>query len=436
MNKITCKFGGTSLADAERIRRAAEIVRADPARRFVVPSAPGKRHGEDKKITDVLIAWHHMVRDGLDPEQPIGIVTERFANLRDDLSVDVDIERHIAGTAETASKLEGPDFLGSRGEYLNGLLMAKLLDATFVDPMDCVRFAVGGGIDPCTYEQLGERLRGDGIFVVPGYYGSDHDGQVRTFGRGGSDVTGSIVARASGSSLYENWTDVSGIRVTDPRMVPDARRIDEITYGELRELAYMGAEVVHDEAIFPLRETGIPMNIRNTNDLDDPGTMIVAERETDRPVCGIAARAGFTMINIEKTLMNREIGFAWRALSVLEQHRVSFEHMPSGIDTISLIINDEELDRNGEAIVEDINRVCQPDRITLAPGLALIATVGQAMNHHIGVAARLCTALAEAGVNLRVLDQGSSEMNIIVGVEEHDITTAVQAIYKAFEDWR
>lgn len=435
MDKITCKFGGTSLADAGRIKAVAEIVQSDPRRRFIVPSAPGKRNADDKKITDLLIAWFHMLQDGLEPDQPRRLVQDRFCTLRDELGVDVDIESHFAEIDDAARNYATVDYLASRGEYLNARLLAELFGAQFVDPSGAILFTPEGMLDPKTYDTLGKLLEGDGLFVVPGFYGTDHNGDIRTFSRGGSDVTGSIVARASGSILYENWTDVSGIRMTDPRIVPDARRIDEITYGELRELAYMGAEVVHDEAIFPLIESKIPMNIRNTNDPENPGTMILSARETTRPVCGIAARAGFTMINIEKTLMNREIGFAWRALSVLEQHRVSFEHMPSGIDTISLIIKDEELDRNGAAVVEGINRVCRPDRITLAPGLALIATVGQAMNHHVGVAARLCTALAEAGVNLRVLDQGSSEMNIIVGVEEHDIVTAVQAIYTAFQDW-
>ncbi|MCH7909269.1 MAG: aspartate kinase, partial [Candidatus Hydrogenedentes bacterium] len=378
----------------------------------------------------------YLVQDGLDPEQPAQIVSDRFTELRDELGVDVDIESHIEDIKRAAQKAESPAFLMSRGEYLNALLIAGLLDATFVDPSACIRFDAQGHLDPATYALLGERLTGDGLFVVPGFYGATTDGEIQTFSRGGSDVTGSIVARASASTLYENWTDVSGIRMTDPRIVPDARRIEEITYGELRELAYMGAEVVHDEAVFPLRDSGIPMNIRNTTEPDNPGTMIVSERESAFPVCGIAARKGFTMINIEKALMNKEVGFAYRALSVLEQHRVSFEHMPSGIDTVSLIVKDEKIEQHGDAIVEDIKRVCQPDRVYLSSGLALIATVGQSMNHHVGVAARLCGALADAGVNLRVLDQGSSEMNIIVGVEDDDLEVAVTAIYNAFNNWK
>lgn len=435
MESITCKFGGTSLADADAIRAAMAIVRGDPRRRFVVPSAPGKRSEDDKKITDLLLGWYHALQNDLDPAQPIATVRERFTTLAEALGSRLDIEAEIAAIQTTALDHEEPDFMASRGEHLNGKLIAELLGATFVEPAEHIRFDAEGNLDETTYETLGAALSGDGVFVVPGFYGADAAGRIRTFSRGGSDVTGSIVARASGSILYENWTDVSGIRMTDPRMVPDARRIEEITYGELRELAYMGASVVHDEAIFPLRSAGIPMNIRNSRAPDEPGTMIVREREPVKAVCGIAGRPGFSMINIEKTMMNREVGFARRVLSILERHQVSFEHMPTGIDTISLIVINEELKQHGESIVLEIDRTLEPDRVSLTPGIALIATVGEGMNHHVGVAARLCGALAEASVNVRVLDQGSSEMNIIVGVDELDMEKAVRAIYDAFADW-
>jgi aspartate kinase len=326
--------------------------------------------------------------------------------------------------------------MASRGEYLCGRLMAEYLAAAFVDPAECIQFDEEGLLDTVSYELLGRRLEGPGLFVVPGFYGSTPDGRVKTFSRGGSDITGSIVARAACSSLYENWTDVSGFRMADPRIVPNAKHIAEITYAELRELSYMGASVLHDEAIFPVREPGIPINIRNTKAPEDPGTLIVRSRESTTPVVGIAGRRDFTMINIEKALMNKEIGFGRRVLSVLEEHGVSFEHMPTGIDTISLIVQDGQLANHGAAVLKGIERTCQPDRVTLAPGLALIATVGQGMNHHVGVAGRLCTALAEAGVNLRVINQGSSEMNIIVGVEESDLEKAVRTIYNAFETWK
>jgi len=435
MADITCKFGGSSLADADGIRRAVGIVESNPQRRFIVPSAPGKRGPEDKKITDLLLAWHGLAVGGLDPGQPAGIIRDRFAELAAALGVQFDIKGHLNDVAAQATQHAEPDFLASRGEYLNGRLMAEVLGAAFVDPADCIKFDYEGNLDPATYDLLAERLQGDGLFVVPGFYGSLPDGKVKTFSRGGSDVTGAIVARASRSELYENWTDVSGFCMADPSIVPEARRIGTITYAELRELSYMGARVLHDEAIFPVREPGIPINIRNTNDPAGPGTMIVRTRKSSRPVVGIAGLKGFSMINIEKALMNKEVGFGHRVLSVLVDHSISFEHMPTGIDTISLILRDEELDAHGESVIRGIERRCSPDRVTLQPRLALIATVGQDMSHHIGVAGRLCTALAEARVNLRVIDQGSSEMNIIVGVEEEDLERAVRAIYEAFKTW-
>ncbi len=435
MERITSKFGGTSLADAAAIRGAVDIVNANPARRFVVPSAPGKRSPEDKKITDLLYVWHRLLKDDLDPAQARDIIFERFSVLTHDLGLKLDVNAQFKAIDRRAENYSTPDFLASRGEFLTGLIVAELLGAVFVDPAECIRFNYEGELLEETYTMLGERLAGDGRFVVPGFYGADPKGRIRTFSRGGSDVTGSIVARASKSDLYENWTDVSGFRMTDPRIVPHAQRIDEITYSELRELSYMGANVLHDEAIFPVRRVGVPINIRNSSEPDNPGTMILPRREATQPVRGIAARKGFSMINIEKALMNKEIGFGRRVLGILEHYKVSFEHMPTGIDTISLIVKDEVLGDHGDAIVKEIEKRCDPDRVSLTSGLALIATVGQGMNHYIGVAARLCTALAEARVNLRVIDQGSSETNIIVGVEENDMERAVLAIYNAFQNW-
>ncbi|MDP7638804.1 MAG: aspartate kinase, partial [Candidatus Hydrogenedentes bacterium] len=347
----------------------------------------------------------------------------------------LDFQAEIAAMAANVADYTIPDYLISRGEYLNGRLIAERLNADFVDPAEFIKFDFEGRLDPVSYDRLGERLSGEGLFVVPGFYGSDPDGRIKTFSRGGSDVTGAIVARATGSDLYENWTDVSGFRMTDPRIVPKARRIEEITYLELRELAYMGASVLHDEAIFPIRDQGIPINIRNTNDPKNNGTMIVAEREATHPICGIASRAGFSMINIEKTLMNKEIGFGRRVLGILEAFGINFEHMPTGIDTISLIVKDEELQHHGEAVLDSIQTQCKPDKLSISKDIALIATVGQAMNNHIGVAGRLCVALADAEINIRVIDQGSSETNIIIGVHADDLDLAVNAIYDAFETW-
>lgn len=436
MSGITCKFGGTSLADAACVRNVEKIIRANPARRFIVPSAPGKRFAEDKKVTDLLLAWHSLVTQKLDASQPIAMIRERYAEIARELGVKFDVEKELAEIIRVAPQFDGPDYMASRGEYLNGRLIAEYLGATFIDAADFIKFDDEGMLNPVSYDLLGARLEGPGLFVVPGFYGSMPNGRVKTFSRGGSDVTGSIVARASESELYENWTDVSGFRMADPRIVPDAKLIEEITYAELRELSYMGAQVLHDEAIFPVREPGIPINIRNANAPGDPGTIIVSKRVASSPVVGIAGRKGFTMINIEKTLMNKERGFGRRVLSVLEEYGISFEHMPTGIDTISLIVRDDELAQHGVAVLRGIERAVQPDRVILAPGLALIATVGQGMIHHIGVAGRLCTAMADAKINLRVINQGSSEMNIIVGVEENDLEAAVRAIYEAFKSWQ
>jgi aspartate kinase len=432
---IACKFGGTSLADAGGIRRAIDIIHSDPRRRFVVPSAPGKRTKEDRKVTDLLYAWHNIAQQGLSPAEPRGIIRDRFVGLASELGADLDIEALLAEIDAEAAKHTTPDFMASRGEYLNGRLMASVMGAEFVDPAECIFFDDEGRLNPETYAVLGERLTGPGVFVVPGFFGSAPDGSVRTFSRGGSDITGAIVARAANADLYENWTDVSGFLMADPRIVENPRHMAEITYKELRELSYMGATVLHDEAIHPVRQVKIPINIRNTWEPEHPGTRIVAERGASAPVCGIAGRGGFTMINIEKAFMNKERGFGLRVLSVLEEFGVSWEHMPTGIDTISLIVKDEALGPHGKAIVEAITIRCSPDEVSLTSGLAVIATVGQGMSHHIGVAARLFASLADERVNIRLIDQGSSEMNIIIGVEEEDLARAVRAIYTAFADW-
>lgn len=434
MGAITCKFGGTSLADAACFRNVAAIIKSNPDRRFIVPSAPGKRKPDDKKITDLLYAWHSLIKQDLDPCQPRTIIAKRFEELARELNVDFPVQEHLDRIANEAQNHVEADFLASRGEYLSGQLLARLIGATFVDPAQCVLFEEDGDLDLQTYDVLGNRLSGPGVYVIPGFYGCLPNGRIKTFSRGGSDVTGSIVARASKSALYENWTDVSGFLMADPRIVPGARGMAEVTYRELRELSYMGANVLHDEAIFPVREPGIPINIRNTKQPDHAGTMILAEREAREPICGIAGRKGFTMINIEKALMNKERGFGRRVLSVLEEHGISWELMPSGIDNMSVIVEDEELQDKTSTVLKAVRRTCQPDKVSVTPGLALIATVGQGMAGTIGVAARLTAALSDAKVNIRVLDQGSSENNIIVGVEEGDLENAVRAIYNAFTE--
>ncbi|MCG8522126.1 MAG: aspartate kinase, partial [Pseudomonadales bacterium] len=327
----------------------------------------------------------------------------------------------------------GPDYAASRGEFLNGQVIASLLGYSFIDAADVIHFNEKGRLNADkTYAAIAAKLEGIDKAVAPGFYGSDHEGFVKTFGRGGSDVTGAIVSRGVQADVYENWTDVSGILAADPRIVEHPKTIESLTYKELRELSYMGASVLHDEAVFPVREAGIPVNIRNTNRPDDAGTLIVATEKapnTVGSVTGIAGRKDFTIIAIEKAMMNAEIGFGRKILGVFERHGVSFEHMPSSIDTMSIVVSDAALDGHLEQIIEDVKTDCDPDTIEALPNMALIATVGRGMSHTPGMASRIFGSLAENKINIRMIDQGSSELNIIVGIEASDFENAVKAIY-------
>jgi aspartate kinase len=433
MNDIVCKFGGTSVADGAQVRKIAAILESDPRRRFIVPSAPGKRDGGDQKITDLLYLCHEMARQGLDFSQPFDLICDRYREIARELgvasSIDADLEtvrREILGGASR-------DFVASRGEFLNGRLLAAYLGAAFVDPVEAILISDEGRLRPETYDRLGPLLRGDGRFVIPGFYGSDPRGNIKTFSRGGSDLSGAIVARAAEAAVYENWTDVSGFLMADPRIVPGAQPIREITYRELRELAYMGASVLHDEAIFPVRERRIPIHIRNTNAPLDPGTHIVAERDATRStVVGIAGLKDFSAITVEKALMNKERGFGRKFLEILEAHGISFEHLPTGIDSISVVIRDEELVDRTESVLADVHRVLEPDRVDVITDLALIAVVGEGMAYRVGVAARVFSALAGAGVNVRLMNQGSSEISIFIGVATKDYENAVRALHAEF----
>ncbi len=435
MSSITCKFGGTSVADAACLKRVQAIIDEDPNRRYIVVSAPGKRNPDDRKVTDLLYAWHGLAQQGLDASEPRTIIAGRFEALAKDLGVAFDTYAELENIETNGADHPEPDYMASRGEHLMARLVAEMLGATFIEPATCIRFDDEGALDDATYELLAEQLAPAGRYVIPGFYGAAADGSIKTFSRGGSDVTGAIIARASNSALYENWTDVPGFLMADPRIVDRPKLIQEITYTELRELSYMGAQVLHDEAIFPLRGPGIPIHIRNTNSPSDPGTRIVAERVPDQAVCGIAGRRGFTMLTITKALMNKERGFGRKILSVLEEAGISFEHMPTGIDTISLIIKDEELGKHGALVMKNIESRCEPDSVALNHDLAIIATVGQGMAGHVGLAAELFRTLADANVNIRVIDQGSSENNIIIGVNADDLERAVRAIYDALVDF-
>jgi len=433
VEKIVCKFGGTSVADAAQIRKMEAIIRQDPGRRYVVVSAPGKRHKHDQKITDLLYLCHELAHQELDIAEPFHLIRERFLEIGRELGVRLDV---AAVLEEIEARIRGKatrDFVASRGEYVCARIVADHLGARFVDMAEYIRIDAEGRVDEATYPGLSAALAGEGMFVVPGFYGSTPDGEIKTFSRGGSDITGAIVARAVTAKVYENWTDVSGFLMIDPRILKNPKPMRKVTYREIRELAYMGAKVFHEEAIFPLYQVNIPINIRNTNAPADPGTTIAKTRDMkDGVVVGIAGRVGFTIIFVEKLLMNREVGFGRRLFGILESHGVSFEHAPSGIDTMSVIIADEQLKGKTRAIVEDIKRELLADRVEVMSGFALIATVGEGMAYHPGIAARLFGALAAEGINIRIIDQGSSEINIIVGVEAKDYQKAVKAIYGAF----
>ena len=440
MSIKVCKFGGTSLADAAQISKVQAIVESDPQRRYVVVSAPGKRTKDDQKITDLLYLCHEHARQRLPFDDVFKRIADRYRQIVSDLNLSLDLDPHLAKVQQeidaVAARGDSSDYAASRGEYLNAPIMAKLLGYEFVDAAELIAFDAAGRFDPKkTQDQTHQRLSRVEYAVIPGFYGSMPDGRVKTFSRGGSDVTGAIVARGVEATVYENWTDVSGLLMTDPRIVDNPKAIDTITYRELRELAYMGATVLHDEAIFPVRAAGIPVNIRNTNRPQDTGTMIVSEAAPIThlgTISGIAGRKDFTVIAVEKALMNQELGFARRLLSVLENNAISFEHMPSGIDTMSVVIEASQLEGITDKVIDEINRRCQPDSVEVQPHMALIAIVGRGMAATPGIAAKVTTALAGAKINIRMIDQGSSEINIIVGVETQDFDQAVETIYAVF----
>jgi aspartate kinase len=442
MSIKVAKFGGTSLADAAQFRKVQAIVQADPQRRYIVPSAPGKRRAGDKKITDLLYLCHAHVEQELPFDEVFELIAGRYQEIVKDLGLKLDLRPHLdqikkqIARGGTAPHGTTPDYAASRGEYLSGLILADLLGYDFVDAAEVVLFDEQGRFDAAgTQEKVSKRLAKHARAVIPGFYGASAKGQVRTFSRGGSDISGAIVARGVGAAVYENWTDVCGLLMADPRVVPNPRNIDVITYRELRELAYMGATVLHDEAIFPVRLAGIPVNIRNTNEPEHPGTRIVRDAEPVQHkagISGIAGRKDFTVIALEKAMMNTEIGFGRRLLSCLEDHGVSYEHTPSGIDTMSVVVADAQIKSSLDAVLADIRARCQPDALEVHPHMALIATVGRGMARTPGVAAKLFGALAAAGINIRMIDQGSSEINIIVGVATKDFEPAVRAIYQAF----
>lgn len=434
---IVCKFGGSSLAQAAQFRKVREIVMADPKRRIIVPSAPGKRDSQDTKITDLLYVCHKTAKVGADLSSSFALVQARFLEIEQELGIQANMAAELQALKDKLQAGTTRDFAASRGEHLNAKLLAVYLGATFVDPIDHLEIDARGQVSPESYPALAEVLSDPNTrYVMPGFYGKDSEGQVRTFSRGGSDISGSIAARAVGAALYENWTDVSGLLMTDPRIVPDAEPMAEVSYAEIRELSYMGASVLHDEAIAPVRDAGIPIAIKNTNRPQDPGTHIVSElseaTHASTEIAGIAGKRNFCMISVQKNLMNKEVGFGWRLLGVLGRHDISFEHCPSSIDSMSVVCEQQALEHKLEAVLEEIQVTCKPDELVFTPQIALIAVVGEGMARTVGIAAKVFGALKEAGVNVILIDQGASELNIIIGVEPGDYETSVRALYRAF----
>ena len=438
MKKVV-KFGGSSLANAEQFQKVGEIIRSEESRRYVVPSAPGKRFDGDTKVTDMLYACYGAAEAGEDFSVKLQAIKMRFQEIIQGLSLDLSLDREFEQIAADFSAHAGKEYAASRGEFLNGKVMAAYLGYEFVDAAEVIRFDKNGVLEAeKTNRLLEKRLAKCEKAVIPGFYGAEDGGKVRTFSRGGSDVTGSLVAKAIMADLYENWTDVSGFLVTDPRIVENPAVIETITYRELRELSYMGATVLHEEAIFPVRKEGIPINIRNTNHPEDKGTFIVEStcRKPKYTITGIAGKKGFCSINIEKSMMNSEIGFGRKVLQVFEDQGISFEHIPSGIDTLTVYVHQDEFEEKEQQVIAGIHRAVSPDFVEMESDLALIAVVGRGMKSTRGTAGRIFSALAHANVNVKMIDQGSSELNIIIGVRNHDFDAAIKAIYDIFVNTR
>lgn len=434
MRKVV-KFGGSSLASAKQIKKVGEIIRSDKTRRYVVPSAPGKRNDKDEKVTDMLYECYDAASAGVAYKKLLNRIKDRYLEIIDGLNLNLNLDHEFDRIEENFVKGVGRDYAASRGEYLNGIVIANYLGYEFIDAAEVIFFDEQGNFEAeTTNKELAERLAHVERAVIPGFYGSKHDGSIKTFSRGGSDVTGSIVAKAIHADLYENWTDVSGFLVADPRIVENPRVIETITYRELRELAYMGASVLHEDAIFPVRREGIPINIRNTNKPDDKGTLIVEStcRKPRYTITGIAGKKGFCAVNIEKAMMNAEVGFGRKVLEVFEKYNISFEHMPSGIDTMTVMLHQDEFEEYEQSVIAGIHRAVSPDSVELESELALIAVVGRGMKATRGTAGRIFSALAHARINVKMIDQGSSELNIIIGVKNADFEGAIRAIYDIF----
>lgn len=434
MSKVV-KFGGSSLASAEQFKKVEKIIRAEKERRYVVPSAPGKRFSKDIKVTDMLYQCYDLAEEGKNFTSKLDAIKERYQEIIEGLQIKLSLEKEFVTIEENFKMKAGKSYAASRGEYLNGIIMSNYLGFEFIDAAEVIFFDEQGDFDADkTNDVMSERLKNCENAVIPGFYGSLPDGSVHTFSRGGSDITGSIVAKAIQADVYENWTDVSGFLIADPRIIMNPEVIDVITYKELRELSYMGATVLHEDAIFPVRQQGIPINIKNTNAPEDNGTWIVGStcQKSRYVITGIAGKKGFCAVNIEKDMMNSEIGFGRKVLQAFEENGISFEHSPSGIDTFTVFVHQDEFMHKEQKVVAGIHRLAQPDSIDIEADLALLAVVGRGMKSTRGTAGRIFSALAHANINVKMIDQGSSELNIIIGVANSDFEAAIKAIYDIF----
>ena len=432
-----CKFGGSSMADAGQYRKVRDIILSDSHRRVVIVSAAGKRNSSDHKITDLLYLCHAHVQYGVSCDAIYEMITSRYLQIRDELELQVDLETEFAELKKQLDKKKvTQDFLASRGEYFSAKLMAAFLGFQFVDAADWIKFAMDGTVDKKeSYTALQELVKGEGI-VIPGFYGTMPNGDIKTFTRGGSDITGALAAAALDADIYENWTDVSGILMADPRIVENPQPISEVTYDELRELSYAGAQVLHEGTIFPVREKNIPLNIRNTNDPDHPGTIIKKRFETEadphRVITGVTGKKDFSILTMFKRGMTSQVGVLRKVLSVFEKHGISIDFVPNGIDNVSLVVPTETLAPHLYNILAEIQQEVKPDRLNVIDNVAIVAAVGHRMAARPGVSGQIFAALGKAGINIRMINQGPDELNIIFGVDNKDFNEAIRVLYSSF----
>ncbi len=434
------KFGGSSMADAGQYRKIRDILLADPERKVVVVSAAGKRNKQDHKITDLLYLCYAHTQYGVDCSGVFEMITSRYREIARDLNLSIDLEPEFADLkAKLDNKTVTQDELASRGEYFYARLMADYLGFKFVDAADWVKFRFDGTVDQeSSYEALRNQVDGIGV-VIPGFYGAMPDGSIHTFTRGGSDITGALAAAALDADVYENWTDVSGFLMADPKIVKDPKPIERITYAELRELSYIGAQVLHEGTVSPVREKNIPLNIRNTNQPEHPGTMIresFDESETERAsgsmITGIAGKKGFTVITLTKNGMSSEPGTVRRVLEVLERYNINVEYLPSGIDSVSLVVETGKAAPYLYQAVGDVEKEIRPDSLHIIDGMAIVAAVGRKMAFQPGSSGKIFGKLGENGINIRMITQGPEELNIIVGVDGQDFERAIRVLYDSF----